>query len=161
VGGGQGAMLAEILNANPGARGILFDRPQVIAGARTRLEDAGVIDRCSLVAGDFFATIPSGADTYLLSQIVHDWADEPAVIILRNCRRAMDAGGRLFLIEQVLDPLRPEPATALLDLTMLAMLGGRERNAQEYATLFTHADLRLSRIIPTCSPFSIMEAVPA
>jgi ubiquinone/menaquinone biosynthesis C-methylase UbiE len=161
VGGGQGAMLAAILNANPDARGILFDRPQVIAGARTKLEDAGVIDRCSIVAGDFFKTVPSGADTYLLSQIVHDWPDEPAAAILRNCRRVMDASGRLFLIEQVMDPLRPEPATALLDLTMLAVLGGRERTAQEYAMLCTHADLRLARIIPTCSPFSIMEAVPA
>jgi len=159
VGGGQGAMLAEILKASPKARGILFDRPHVIEGARARLAEAGVIDRCRLVPGNFFETVPNGADTYLLSQIIHDWADEPASAILRNCRQAMDANSKLLLVEQVLDALHPAPATALLDLTMLAILGGKERTGAEYDWLLTQADLRLSRIIPTSSPFCIIEAV--
>ena len=160
IGGGRGATLARILKANPAARGILFDRAHVIEGARSHLEDSGVINRCSIVPGDFFETVPSGADTYLLSQIIHDWSDKPAVAILKNCRRAMDLNGKLLLVEQVLDPLRPKPATALLDLTMLAVVGGRERTAEEYDMLLTYAHLKLSRIIPTTSPFSIIEATP-
>jgi ubiquinone/menaquinone biosynthesis C-methylase UbiE len=160
VGGGQGAMLAAILAANPAARGILFDRQNVIEGAHARLVGAGVSNRCSIVSGNFFEMIPGGADTYLLSQIIHDWTDEPAITILRNCRRAMGTGGKLFLIERLMDRLRPEPTTALLDLTMLAVLGGQERTLEEYCVLFLHANFRLSRIIPTGSPFSIIEAMP-
>jgi ubiquinone/menaquinone biosynthesis C-methylase UbiE len=160
IGGGQGALLAEILRANPTMRGILFDRPQVLEGARNRLEDAGVMERCSIVAGNFFEQVPSGADTYLLSQIIHDWADEPARVILRNCRRVMDGGGKLFLIEQVLDHQRPQHTTALLDLTMLVILGGKERTASEYDSLFVDTGFKLVRIISTASPFSVIEAVP-
>ena len=158
IGGGQGALLAEILGATPAARGMLFDRPHVLEGASERLKEACVLDRCSTIAGDFFEKVPGGADTYLLSQIIHDWADEPARVILRNCRQVMESSGTLLLIEQVLDPLRPQPATALLDLTMLAILGGKERTAGEYSSLLTEAGFKLSRIVSTASPFSVIEA---
>jgi O-methyltransferase domain/Dimerisation domain len=161
IGGGRGAMLAAILEARPAARGILFDRPNVLESARNQLTDAGVIDRCTIVPGDFFEKVPSGADTYVLSQIIHDWDDERAISILKNCRAAMDTNSRLFVIEQLLDVKSPEPATALLDLTMLAILGGKERTADEYDLLLSQANLKRLRIIPTASPFSIVEAMPA
>jgi O-methyltransferase domain/Dimerisation domain len=161
IGGNQGAQLVEILTANPEARGILFDRPHVLEGARGRLRDAAVIDRCALAPGDFFDGVPEGADIYLLSQIVHDWNDERALRILRNCRRATGRQAKLLLIEQVFDPLAPLPATALLDLTMLAIVGGKERSADEYRTLLDLAGFSLSRIVATASPFSIIESLSA
>jgi len=161
VGGGRGAMLAAILKARPAAHGILFDRPNVLESARNQLADAGVIDRCAIVPGNFFEEVPRGADTYVLSQIIHDWDDERAISILKNCRAAMDANSRLFVIEQLLDVKSPEPATALLDLTMLIVLWGKERTVDEYDLLFSQANLKRLRIIPTASPFSIVEAIPA
>jgi hypothetical protein len=161
VGGNQGAQLVEILTRNPRARGILFDRPHVLKGAQSYLEKAALSDRCMLVDGDFFDDVPEGADLYLLSQIVHDWVDEQALAILRNCRRAMSRASALLLIEQILDPLQPQPATVLLDLTMLVILGGKERSAAEYRKLLANAGFSVSRVLTTLSPFSIIEARPA
>jgi hypothetical protein len=161
IGGNQGAQLVKILTANPEARGILFDRPHVLEGAQRQLQHAAVIDRCAVVAGDFFECVPERADIYLLSQVIHDWDDELALRILRNCRRAMGGRAKLLLVEQVLDPLEPRPATALLDLTMLAIVGGKERTADEYRSLLDSAAFSLTRIVATDSPFSIIEGSPA
>jgi hypothetical protein len=159
VGGGQGMLLAEILAANPAARGVLFDRPHVLKGACGRLAEVGMLDRCRTIEGDFFEWVPEGGDTYLLSQIIHDWHDDQAVTILANCRRAMDARSRIIIVEQILDETAPRPITTLLDLTMLTIVGGKERTEAEYRALLAASGFALSEIVSTPSPFSIIEAV--
>jgi len=160
VGGGTGAFLAVILTATPGARGILFDRPGVVAGASRILTRAGVADRCAVVAGDFFETVPRGGGAYILSWVIHDWDDDRAVTILENCRRAMADDARLLIIEQVVPPGNEPSLSKLYDLQMLALAGGRERRADEYRALLAAADLELARIVPTSAPRSVIEALP-
>ena len=160
VGGGTGAFLAVLLKASPQARGILFDRPNVIAAAGVLLTSAGVADRCDAVAGDFFAAVPGGGDLYILSWIIHDWDDDRSVAILKNCRRAMADDARLLIIEQVVPPGNQPSLSKLYDLHMLALSGGRERREDEYRALLAEADLDLARIIPTATPRSVVEAVP-
>jgi hypothetical protein len=161
VGGGTGAFLAGILQANPHARGILFDQPSVVADAGGLLTSAGVADRCEVLGGDFFEAVPSGGDVYILSWIIHDWDDQRSVAILQNCRRAMGDAARLLVLEQVI-PAGNEPSLSkLYDLHMLTLSpSGRERREDEYRALLAAADLRLSRIIPTGVPRSVIEALP-
>ncbi len=158
VGGAHGVLLAAILDANPAARGILFDLPHVIATAGEAIEARGLADRCELASGDFFHAVTGGADLHILKQIVHDWDDEHAARLLANCHRALTPAGKLLLIEMVVPPdNRPSPAQPM-DLNMLVLLGGRERTAEEYGSLLGGAGFRMERIIPTHSPFSIVEA---
>ena len=118
-------------------------------------------ERCELVAGDFFAAVPAGGDVYLLKKVIHDWDDEEARSILSRCRAAIPDGGLLLLIELVI-PLGNEPSFGkLLDLHMLVSPGGRERTQAEYRDLLASAGFALGRVIPTASPVSIVEAVPA
>jgi hypothetical protein len=160
IAGGHGYLLSQILKANPELSGILFDVPQVIEGAGALLEREGVSGRVERVAGDFFASVPR-ADAYVLKHIIHDWDDERAAAILRNINAAMGPDGRVLIVETVV-PEGDEPHySKLLDLEMLTSPGGAERTAEEYAALLASAGLRLSRIIPTRSPFSIVEAVRA
>src|ERR1700716_883807 len=160
VGGGEGALLAAILVANPHMRGIVFDLPHVLTGASAVLERAGVTDRCELVAGSFLEIIPPGADAYILKSIIHDWDDAAALSILRRCRVAIPDDGRLLLIEHVLKPVNePDPAR-FSDLNMLVMLGGQERDPDEFAHLCADAGFRLTTIIPTASTHSVIEAHP-
>lgn len=161
VGGGHGVLLEVILRANEQARGILFDRPHVMDGARTLLQRAGVADRCSFVTGDFFVSIPAGGDVYLLKSIIHDWDDERAETILRKCREAMTDNSRLLLVERVV-PQRLQAcafhrALSHADLTMMLGPGGRERTSAEYERLLTTAGLRLVDVMPLVSGFSILE----
>ena len=110
------------------------------------------------MSGDFFEAVPEGADLHLLKQIVHDWNDERATRLLQNCHRALAPQGKLLLVEMVIPAdNRPSPAQAM-DLNMLVLLGGRERTEEEYRRLFHAAGFRLERIIPTQSPFSVIEA---
>ena len=158
VGGAHGVLLAAVLKANPAARGILFDLPHVIETAPQAMQSQGIAERCELVSGDFFKSVPEGADLHILKQIVHDWDDERATLLLRNCQRALGTGGKVLLIEMVIPPdNQPSPAQAM-DLNMLVVLGGRERTEEEYRDLFQAAGLRLERVIPTHSPFSVIEA---
>jgi hypothetical protein len=158
VGGGNGALLATVLAANPKTRGVLFDVPAAVAGAERLLAEAGVGDRCACVGGDFFDTVPAGGDAYLLSNIIHDWDDERSVRILTNCRTAMAPAGRVLLGEAVL-PDEPQPSVAhWADLEML-LVGGRQRTAAEFARLFDRAGLQFSRVVPA-GAFSAVEAVP-
>jgi SAM-dependent methyltransferase len=160
VGGAHGVLLTAVLQANPTARGILFDLPHVIATAESAIAEAGLSQRCELISGNFFETVPEGADLHLLKQIVHDWDDERATRLLQNCHRALRPGGKLLLVEMVIPPdNRPSPAQAM-DLNMLVLLGGRERTEEEYQRLFQAAGFQLQRIIPTHSPFSVIEATP-
>jgi hypothetical protein len=160
VAGGQGSLLAAILAANPKARGILFDLPHVIAMARQTLEKAGVAERCELVSGDFFSAVPAGGDVYILKKVIHDWDDAQAPAILRTCRAAIPAHGRLLLIELVIPPGNEPSFGKLLDLLMLVYPGGRERTEAEHRDILASAGFRLERVIPTASTVSIVEAVP-
>lgn len=157
VGGGQGALLAAILKANPHLQGILFDRREVIE-ATQMIQAASVSDRCRLMAGNFFETVPSGGDLYVLKMIIHDWDDELSIKLLSNCRAAMNDGARLLVIESVVPLGNEAHPSKFMDLNMLVLNhGGRERTAAEYTSLFAAAGFRLTRIIATPSPMSLIE----
>ena len=159
VGGGHGVLLSAILRATPQLHGVLFDLPEVIAAARHSPVLAAVIDRCTLAAGDFFTGIPNGADGYVLNSVLHDWPDERAAAILHQCRRAMDAGGRLLVIDLVLPLNTGSVYSNLLDLSMLALFGGQERSGAEHRALLTATGFQVTRIIPTACELSVIEAV--
>jgi hypothetical protein len=162
VGGGRGSLLAGILKAHPGVRGILFDQPAVVANAPAVLAPAGVADRCRVVGGSFFDSVPSGGDAYILSVVIHDWDDEPATAILATCRRAMTDSSRLLLIERVLpDNPRDDLSAYLQDLNMLHSLSGRERSATEFRALLDRSGLRMTRILRTQGPFVVVEGEAA
>lgn len=148
VGGGHGRLLATILERYPRLRGILFDQPHVIEGARQILDAAGVVDRCELVGGSFFDAVPAGGDAYILRGIIPGFEDDQAVAILTNCRRAMAAGARLLLVERYV-ATDPHEALPVLysDLEMLVNAGGRERTTDEYATLLARGGFRLAQVI--------------
>jgi hypothetical protein len=160
IGGGHGALLAAILRDAPAARGILFDQAHVLAGARSTLEREGVADRCEIVPGSFFESVPAGADAYVLKSIIHDWSDEESVRILRACREAMPEHGRVVLVERDLGGPNESPEAKLSDLNMLVGPGGRERTTDEYAALFASAELRFVGATPTPAGFSLFEAEP-
>jgi hypothetical protein len=138
-------------------QGTLFDTPAVIAAARRHLEAAPGGDRPSLVPGNFLEAVPPGADAYLLSGVVHDWDDERAVTILANCRASMARTGRVLVVECLVPAGDEGSFSKLLDLNMLVMNGGRERTQTEFQQLFAAAGLRMTRVIPTLSPLSIVE----
>ncbi len=149
VGGGEGSLLRSILAAHPQLRGVLFEMPHVVDLARAALAGAPEIDRCELVAGDFFTAIPGRSSLLLLKKVIHDWTDERAATILRNCRAALPAGGRLLLVENVI-PAGNEPSFGKwLDLLMLVYVGGRERTADEYRDLLATAGFAMNQVIPT------------
>jgi SAM-dependent methyltransferase len=158
VGGDSGRLLALILERHPELRGVLFDRPEVIAGARRALEASGQSARITAVGGDFLVSVPSGADAYVMQFITHDWADEPCVELLRNCKRSMAPGGRVLIVDAVVGNGPGSELQKLMDLELLVMATGRERTEAEFRTLLTRAGLRLSRILPTRSSVSVIEA---
>jgi hypothetical protein len=159
VGGGNGRMLAAILNRHPAVKGILFDLPAVADRTRATVPELGLGERYQVVGGDFFTSVPA-ADAYVLRHILHDWDDADATSILHNCRKAMNPGGRILLIETVVPPLNEPCFGKWLDLMML-IVGGRERTEEQYRQLFSQAGLTLSRIVPTAHEVSIIEGVQA
>jgi hypothetical protein len=160
LGGGSGRLIAAILNANPKAHGILFDSRSAINGARELLRAAGSLDRCELVAGDFFVSVPAQGDTYILSSILHDWSDRDCLRILENCRKAMPSDGRLLVIETVIDSADRECFTTLLDLQMLVITGGRERTFDGYRNLLQRAGFQVLRTFRTAFAESALESTP-
>ena len=161
VGGGEGVLLAAILAANSNLHGVLFDQPHIVTGAKDLLERASVADRCEVVAGSFFESVPGGADAHLLKSIVHDWGDTATVKILRACRASIADSGRLLVVEPIIRPgNEPDPAK-FSDLNMLVMLGGQERTADDFERLYAEAGFRLTDIISTGSSMAIVEGVPA
>jgi O-methyltransferase/methyltransferase family protein len=161
VGGGHGGLITTILKANPNAKGILFDAPQVVEGAPPKLEQAGVADRCEVVAGDFFKAVPAGGDAYVMKWIIHDWEDEKAITILKNCRAQMKPDARLIIVDCVV-PEGNEPHFAkTFDLNMMVMTGGKERTAAEFEKLVSTAGFKLLQVIPTELPTGIVVAEPA
>ncbi|WP_054813527.1 methyltransferase [Nocardia arizonensis] len=161
VGGGEGRFLAEILRRTPRSRGILFDLPEVVAGAPARLAEMGVADRCEIRAGSFFDEVPAGGDAYVLKHVVHDWDEERIAAILRTLRAAMSPRARLLLIELVLpEHRRPHPGK-YIDLEMLVNTGGRERTESEYRALLARSGFTLLRTVETVSPENVIEAALA
>jgi precorrin-6B methylase 2 len=164
VGAGPGVVARAALRAVPAMSATLIDRPPMVDRARREMDDAGLTDRCTFVAADFFESVPGGGDAYLLSRIVHDWNDEDAKRILRMCRTAMPPGARLLVVDAVLpDRARDLPGAIRMDLLMLLLLNARERTASEFEALLTGAGFRIRRIVPTGSPtgLAVIEAHPA
>lgn len=153
VGGGNGAFLAEILRAHPGASGTLVDMPAVAESARRRFEAEGLAARCTVRPCDFFEEVPPGGDLYLLSRVLHDWDDSGCIRLLRRCHRAMSGRGRLLVIEQLLESrVRKNPGAVAADLEMLTMLPGRERTRDELRALLTPAGFSIREVVPVRSP---------
>jgi ubiquinone/menaquinone biosynthesis C-methylase UbiE len=161
VAGGQGLLIASILKSNPTLKGVLFDQPHVIERAKRFLEAEGVLERCQLAAGNFFESVPEGGDAYILKYIIHDWDDERAIAILKQCHKVMPANGKILVAEQVIPPGNEPFRGKFLDLNMLVMTpGGRERTEAEYRALFEKAGFKLTRIVPTQDEMSIIEGIP-
>jgi SAM-dependent methyltransferase len=164
VGGGYGELLIAILRASPATSGVLFDLPHAIEGGKRRFEKAGLASRCEFLEGNFFESVPSGADAYILKSIIHDWDDRNSKLILENCRRAMVEGGRLLLIERVLpdrlEVLTDHQAVVRSDLTMLVAQGAKERTESEFQDLLSSAGFRVTRVLPIGMTFSIIESFP-
>jgi hypothetical protein len=163
VGGGDGALLARLLQAHPRAEGVLLDGPEAAANAKARMARAGLTSRCATEAGDFFSAVPSGADLYLLRQILHDWDDERCVELLRACRHAMPPTARLMIIERVLE----EDATgqdaqfaALMDLYMMTVVGGEERSGREFGDLLDKAGFDVGTVHHLPTAVAVIEARP-
>jgi SAM-dependent methyltransferase len=160
VGGGYGILLRGILRSIQSMFGIVFDSSQVIADTASDIEREGLAQRCRAVAGDFFQSVPSGADAYILKNVLHDWDDEHAIAILKNCRQAMRKDSKLLVLEVVL-PVAEDPLFGgLLDLNMLVMSGGRERTEEQYRKLLEESGFRLTQAIRTVALVSILEGVP-
>jgi hypothetical protein len=165
VGGGNGALLAAILRATPGSRGVVFEQPHAAERAREHLAGLGLADRSEAVGGDFFREVPAGGDAYLLKHVIHDWDDERARAILRNCRRAMADGATLLIVEGVYPPRvdqSPEGlGAASNDVNMLVCTGGRARSEPEFRALLGAAGFTLTRIVPTRMRVGVIEGAPA
>jgi orsellinic acid C2-O-methyltransferase len=161
VGGGNGALLIGILRAHAHLRGIVFDQPSAAARATQQIAEHGLADRCEAIGGDFFEEVPQGADAYVLKHVIHDWNDERAVAILKNCLRAMPAHGRLLIVEGIypprVDASLDARAAAANDVNMLVNTGGRQRSEAEFVALYAAAGFKLTRILPTLARVSIIE----
>jgi hypothetical protein len=160
VGGARGSLIHALMKENPSLHGAVLDLPHVSADATRAAEALGLQDRLTVIGGDFLVEVPS-ADLYLMKHILHDWADEACISILRNCRRAIKPNGRVVLIEIAMDEINPPPHTTQIDLTMMVVLGAKERTLEQYKALLTVAGFRFTRITTTATPFSLIEAVAA
>jgi len=160
VAGGHGEVLMSILKKYPNVRGVLSDVGHVIEGAKPRITIAGLADRCQAVPCDFFAAVPEGGDAYIMKHIIHDWDDARATTILKNIAKAMGAKrGKVILFESVIADGAAPDLGKFIDIEMLAWPGGKERSAAEFRALFAGAGFELTKIVPTNSPLSVVEAV--
>jgi hypothetical protein len=160
VGGGHGFLLATILERNPHMRGTLYEVPHVVEGAKNGPLKP-LMERCIFASGDMFSSVPAGADAYIMKHIIHDWPDEPCVQLLKACRKGVNSGGKLLVVDSVIQPGNEFSPGKFLDLQMLIFPSGCERTEKQFRDLFAAAGWRLSRIIPTVASDSIVEAVPA
>jgi hypothetical protein len=161
VGGATGHLLSVVLARNPSMRGVLFDLRHVVQDAPALLAARGMTDRVTIEEGDFFERVPEGADAYLLSHIIHDWNEEQCMTILGNCRKVMRPASRLLIVEMVLPSNDVPHPGKMLDLMMLVGPGGQERTGAEYGVLLQKAGFRMTKVVPTASPVSVVEAVLA
>jgi ubiquinone/menaquinone biosynthesis C-methylase UbiE len=158
IGGGNGEVISAILNKHAAVRGILFDLPEVIDRARNNVSASGLTDRCQLVSGNFFDSVVKGGDAYIMRHILHDWNDNDAITILTNCRKSMNAGGKVLVVEAVIQEGNEPSPFKLLDLTML-LIGGKERTQSQFENIFSKAGLKLNRIVPFQHDLSVVEGV--
>jgi hypothetical protein len=159
VGGGQGQLLASILTKNPKMRGALFDLPAVVESARRYMGTQGVADRCDFIAGDAFKSVPGGFDAYVYKHILHDWSDEKCAVLLKRCREAIPAHGKLVILDAVMVPGNDPHPAKWLDLYMMVALGGRERTEDDFRSLLAAAGFKLTMARPLPA-VGILEAVP-
>jgi hypothetical protein len=158
IGGGNGSVLEGLLRSYPHMQGILFDSPNAAERAEVTMRSSVISERCRFVGGDFFKDIPISADAFLLRHILHDWSDTDAITILRNCRQALPAHGKVLIAEMILpDGDEPSPVP-MFDLMMLVVAGGKERSVAAYSDILEAAELTLGNVTPTASPVSIIEA---
>jgi hypothetical protein len=160
VGGGYGGIMTTILTQNPLLKGTVFDLPAVIEGTKQNIRAAGLEGRCDCMSGNFFESVPPGGDVYLMKHIIHDWGDDEAIAILRNCRQQMQDTGRLVLLEAVIEPGDAPHPSKFMDLEMIVSVVGKERTENEINALFKESGFKLSRIIPTPTPVAIIEGIP-
>src|SRR3984893_16156309 len=160
IGGGNGSLIGPVLPRYPKLKGLLFDLGHVVRRTREGLKAYGVDDRCSVIEGNFFKSVPGGADTYLFRHIIHDWTDEQSVQILNNCRKVIPNNGRLLIIEAVVPPGNEPSLAKDFDMVMLVFPGGIERTEEEYRFLLEQAGFQLSSITPTASVISVVEGKP-
>jgi O-methyltransferase domain/Dimerisation domain len=160
--GSYGDLLARILKSNPSAHGVFFDLAPGIELAKVSLTVQGVFDRCQLIVGDVFESLPKGANMYILKNLIHDWNDEDAGVVLRNCREAMDDTAKLLVVEMLVPPANTPALGKIVDIEALLMTtGGYERTELQYRSLFSSVELTVTNVISTRSPFSIIEAIRA
>jgi O-methyltransferase domain len=160
VAGGVGLLLATLLKKNPHLKGTLYEMPHVLAEAMNGAL-MGVMDRCTLASGDMFSTVPAGADAYIMKHIIHDWPDDACIKILKSCREGVNPGGKLLVVDCVIQPGNYFSPGKSLDLQMLIFPSGRERTEAQFRELLAAAGWRLSRVIPTAAQDSIVEGLPA
>lgn len=161
VGGSGGHLLAAVMQQHPALRGLLFDQPQVVEGAKQADYLAAFGERVAFAGGDFFEAVPGGVDAYMMKYILHDWDDERCVRILQNCRANLSASGRVFVVDNVVVEGNEPSWGKMLDVNMLVLTGGKERTERQFAELFERAGMRLERIVETACPLSIVVAAPA
>ena len=160
IGGGNGSLVSAVLARYPSMKGILFDLGHVVGRAKENLKAAGLADRCSVIEGSFFQTIPAGADAYHFRHIIHDWTDEQCAQILGHCRKVIPANGKL-LIADCVAPAGNAPSLAKdMDMTMLAFPGGLERSEAQFRALLKASGFELKSITPTTAVISVLEAKP-
>ena len=163
VGGGTGALLIGILKAHSHLHGIVFDQPHTADRAQQYIAESGLAERCTAVGGDFFKDVPPGADAYILKHVIHDWNDERAVTILKNCDRAIGENGKLLTVEGVYPPRIDQSlasrGAAANDVNMLVNTGGRQRSEAEFRALYDAASFKLTKIVPTQGNVSVIEGM--
>ncbi len=159
IAGGHGLLLATILKRNPQLKGTLYEMPHVLEGAKNGPLKP-VMDRCTLASGDMFSSVPAGADAYLMKHIIHDWPDDRCIQILKACRKNVNSGGKLLVVDNVIQPGNDFSSGKFLDLQMLIFPSGCERTQKQFRDLFAASGWRLNRIIPTAAPSSIVEGLP-
>ena len=160
IGGGNGSLLGAVLRRYPQMRGILFDLGHVVERARSGMRSLGLEQRCSVIEGNFFESVPGGADAYLMRHIIHDWTDEQSVKILCNCRKVIPANGRVLLVEFTVSMPNQASLGKDADMMMLTFPGGMERTVDEYRALFEQSGFRLSKVTATKSAVSVVEGTP-
>ena len=160
IGGGHGSFLAAILESSPKSKGILFDQEQVVANAEVSLTNGHLKNRCVITGGNFFNTIPKGADAYVMKHIIHDWEESKCIQILNNIREQISNNAKLILVETVITAPNISHFSKMLDLEMLVNVGGLERTEKQYEDLLKKCGFKLNRIVPTASPASVIEALP-
>jgi ubiquinone/menaquinone biosynthesis C-methylase UbiE len=160
IGGGNGTLLAAVLRRYPQLHGILFDLGHVVSRASAGMQAPGLDRRCKIIEGNFFESLPSGADAYLMRHIIHDWTDEQSIRILRNCRKVIPPDGRVLLVEFTVPAANQASLGKDADMMMMTFPGGMERTEQEYQSLFEHSGFQLSKVTTTKSAVSVVEGRP-